>query len=245
MEKVSFAERTAYAIAAINMRTFAEFHGVQVAFAQGISSALPPVDTAFIRGSARRSMFLCPEFAPSSLYGVGQGGLTASAGGDGVNHTSMGNLLREGPLGFPLGLLTVAELDSFMTGGESKDVDLDLLKKITEVRGLPAEVVEPGTVLPPPTERGVVKMLFEVLQELTPAQRTLFLNFVWGTSILPTNAEKKGLKMSIHVLTSAEAVNRLPSAHTCFMIFELPNYPTKEILREKLMTALYCNEINF
>jgi hypothetical protein len=30
----------------------------------------------------------------------------------------------------------------------------------------------------------------------------------------------------------------LPSAHTCFNVFLLPNYATKEKLREKLIKAL-------
>lgn len=36
----------------------------------------------------------------------------------------------------------------------------------------------------------------------------------------------------------AYGTSRLPSAHTCFNQLDLPEYPSEEILREKLLTAI-------
>jgi hypothetical protein len=35
-----------------------------------------------------------------------------------------------------------------------------------------------------------------------------------------------------------EDLTRLPSAHTCFNRLDLPPYPTKELLRERLMLSV-------
>jgi hypothetical protein len=42
-------------------------------------------------------------------------------------------------------------------------------------------------------------------------------------------------KFSIHKAYSA---NKLPTAHTCFNQLDLPEYPSKDILIEKLMLAI-------
>uniref|UniRef100_A0A0A9ZD86 E3 ubiquitin-protein ligase HERC2 n=1 Tax=Lygus hesperus TaxID=30085 RepID=A0A0A9ZD86_LYGHE len=94
-------------------------------------------------------------------------------------------------------------------------------------------------------EINVVTMLFEVLEESTPIQRSLFLQFVWGTGILPADILQKNIRMTISVVDYPDSDMRLPTSHTCFMLLELPNYSTKEILREKLTMALHCDEINF
>ena len=39
-------------------------------------------------------------------------------------------------------------------------------------------------------------------------------------------------------ISQSTNVNALPIAHTCFGQLDLPNYPSKEILREKLTLAI-------
>ncbi|CAK0888916.1 unnamed protein product [Prorocentrum cordatum] len=80
----------------------------------------------------------------------------------------------------------------------------------------------------------------EELQDRTE-QRAWFLQFATGTSRVPVEGFK-GLvgmrgsqKFSIH---RAFGADRLPSAHTCFNQLDLPEYPSEEVLREKLVQAV-------
>ena len=42
-------------------------------------------------------------------------------------------------------------------------------------------------------------------------------------------------------LKRRDPVTRLPTASTCFNLLKLPNYPSKEVLREKLKQAIANN----
>jgi len=67
------------------------------------------------------------------------------------------------------------------------------------------------------------------------------LQFVTGTSRLPSEGFKglRGVngpqKFNIHKDFDS---SKLPRAHTCFNQLDLPNYPTKEVLIEKLTVAV-------
>ena len=71
--------------------------------------------------------------------------------------------------------------------------------------------------------------------------RTSFLQFVTGTSRVPSEGFKalqgyNGLqKFNIH---KDFHIDHLPRAHTCFNQLDLPAYPSKEILIEKLTFAI-------
>ncbi len=67
------------------------------------------------------------------------------------------------------------------------------------------------------------------------------IQFITGTSKIPAGgfANLKGMngmqRISIHKDPNS---NQLPKAHTCFNQLDLPNYQTKDILKQKLVTAI-------
>jgi hypothetical protein len=76
----------------------------------------------------------------------------------------------------------------------------------------------------------VIVWLFEVLEGFDISLRASFLQFVTGTSRLPSEGFKglRGVngpqKFNIHKDFDS---SKLPRAHTCFNQLDLPNYPTK------------------
>lgn len=66
--------------------------------------------------------------------------------------------------------------------------------------------------------------------------------FTWGRSKLPrgrwpTNAKGTQVRFKIVPRHNVDAT-ALPLAHTCFFLIELPMYPSKEIMRARLVTAI-------
>lgn len=109
------------------------------------------------------------------------------------------------------------------------DIDIMDLKKNTEYNGY--------------TEHSdVIKWFWEVLESYTGRERAEFLQFVTGTSKVPLEGFKNlpganGIqKFQIHRIQGGS--ERLPSAHTCFNQLDLPEYPSKEILQERLLKAI-------
>jgi len=86
-----------------------------------------------------------------------------------------------------------------------------------------------------------VQWFWKVLGEFSQEQRAWFLQFATGTSRVPVEGFQGLLGMrgpqrfSIH---RAYGADRLPSAHTCFNQLDLPEYPSEEVLRQKLLQAV-------
>lgn len=92
-------------------------------------------------------------------------------------------------------------------------------------------------------ESPVVKWLFEVLEEFENSERAEFIQFVTGSSKVPVEGFKglrgsRGLQKFQIVKFFTNDTNRLPQAHTCFKQLELPEYKSKEQLKERLLTAI-------
>jgi len=85
-------------------------------------------------------------------------------------------------------------------------------------------------------ESPVVKWLWEiVIGEMTPEQQKQFLQFATGSDRAPVN----GLSaLDFNVGRLGPASDRLPIASTCFNHLMIPEYETKDILRQKLMLAI-------
>ena len=83
--------------------------------------------------------------------------------------------------------------------------------------------------------------MFEVLEGFDNNLRASFLQFVTGTSRVPSDGFKalRGMNGS-HKFTIQKdfGIEKLPRAHTCFNQLDLPDYPSKEILIEKLTMAI-------
>jgi E3 ubiquitin-protein ligase HERC2 len=112
----------------------------------------------------------------------------------------------------------------------TQDVDVDILMEKTDYdidRNAP-----------------VVALFWEVMREMTPQERSLFLRFVWGRSRLPQGRNFKNFKLA-SCSVSGPVDNYLPVAHTCFFQLDLPAYTTKEICRDKIVYAVtHCQAID-
>lgn len=83
----------------------------------------------------------------------------------------------------------------------------------------------------------IVKWFWEIVHEdLTEEQRKLFLQFTTGSDRAPIN----GLaSLPFYIGRHGPDTDRLPTAHTCFNHMLIPEYSSKEKLREKLVSAIY------
>ena len=83
---------------------------------------------------------------------------------------------------------------------------------------------------------------WEVLTEMDEDDKQKYLKFVNGRAKLPTNpAIGRRHKISSY----GRGNDHLPQAHTCFFQIDLPRYPSKEIMRSKILTAIrICGEVD-
>eukprot|EP01017_Pseudomicrothorax_dubius_P009143 TRINITY_DN1305_c0_g1_i7.p1 TRINITY_DN1305_c0_g1~~TRINITY_DN1305_c0_g1_i7.p1 ORF type:complete len:298 (+),score=80.12 TRINITY_DN1305_c0_g1_i7:66-959(+) len=118
------------------------------------------------------------------------------------------------------------ELELMISG--LPDIDLQDLKDNTEYHNYSRDSAQ-------------VKWFWEVIETFDQQSKAAFLQFVTGTSKVPLEGFKalRGIggvqRFSIH---KAYDSNRLPTAHTCFNQLDLPEYPTKEVLMEKLVLSI-------
>ncbi len=130
-----------------------------------------------------------------------------------------------------LALFTWNELEVMVCG--LKQVDVNLLRQVTEY----SSGVGP--------EDPHVRFLWQVLEEWTDEERSMFVRFCWGRSRLPLRAEDFPQRFKIQAFGRTPADNYLPVAHTCFFSIELPRYSSLDICRRKLTLAISaCTEID-
>merc|ERR1712098_196519 len=81
----------------------------------------------------------------------------------------------------------------------------------------------------------IIKNLWETLHSFSEVEKRKFLEFTTGSDRVPI----RGLGDLNLVITKAggDTKCQLPTSHTCFNHLLLPAYPTKEILRERLLLA--------
>ena len=86
----------------------------------------------------------------------------------------------------------------------------------------------------------IVKWLWEIIQEeLTDQQKRQFLQFSTGCDRAPVS----GLStLPFYIGRHGPDTERLPTAHTCFNHLLIPEYPSKDKLRVKLLTAIQNSE---
>lgn len=83
-----------------------------------------------------------------------------------------------------------------------------------------------------------VQWFWEIFGELTIDQKKQFLRFSTGTDRVPIG----GLKdVQLEIQRTGDPT-KLPVSHTCFNILALPDYPSKEVMRQKIMIAIENNE---
>ena len=68
------------------------------------------------------------------------------------------------------------------------------------------------------------------------------MRFVWGRSKLPSTGDYRNFKLS---KLYGKIDESLPISHTCFFHLELPEYTTKENLKNKILYAItHCTAID-
>lgn len=84
-------------------------------------------------------------------------------------------------------------------------------------------------------EHRVVQWLWQVLAELRPEERKLFLKFISGSDRAPIG----GLaNLRVVIQRDGSDSNKLPTSHTCFNTLLLPSYRSKEKLEDRLKLAI-------
>lgn len=75
----------------------------------------------------------------------------------------------------------------------------------------------------------LMQWFWEVMEEFTNQERSLFLRFVWGRTRLPrTIADFRGRDFVIQVLDKYHPPDHfLPESYTCFFLLKMPRYSCK------------------
>ncbi|GAB2225364.1 hypothetical protein Droror1_Dr00006156 [Drosera rotundifolia] len=120
------------------------------------------------------------------------------------------------------------ELELLISG--LPDIDLDDMRTNTDYSGYsPASPV--------------IQWFWEVVQGFSKEDKARLLQFVTGTSKVPLEgfSALQGIsgsqKFQIHKAYGSP--DHLPSAHTCFNQLDLPEYPSKQHLEERLLLAIH------
>lgn len=113
-----------------------------------------------------------------------------------------------------LSLFSAAELQTMVCG--SPEIEMGLLKTVATYKGV--ESTSP-----------LVQWFWEVMEEFSNHERSLFLRFVWGRTRLPrTIADFRGRDFVLQVLDKYNPADHfLPESYTCFFLLKMPRYSCK------------------
>ncbi|KAM9384379.1 ubiquitin-protein ligase E3A [Pholidichthys leucotaenia] len=105
----------------------------------------------------------------------------------------------------------------------SRKLDFEALEKTTKYDGGYSK------------DSQIIKDFWEIIHSFGEEQKRLFLQFTTGTDRAPVG----GLgKLKMIVAKNGSDSDRLPTSHTCFNALLLPEYSSKEKLRERLLKAI-------
>uniref|UniRef100_A0A8I4A3I5 Ubiquitin-protein ligase E3A n=1 Tax=Callithrix jacchus TaxID=9483 RepID=A0A8I4A3I5_CALJA len=125
---------------------------------------------------------------------------------------------NESPLKY---LFRPEEIELLICG--SRNLDFQALEETTEYDG--------GYT----RDSVLIREFWEIVHSFTDEQKRLFLQFTTGTDRAPVGGLGK-LKMII--AKNGPDTERLPTSHTCFNVLLLPEYSSKEKLKERLLKAI-------
>ncbi|XP_029285582.1 ubiquitin-protein ligase E3A-like [Cottoperca gobio] len=125
---------------------------------------------------------------------------------------------NESPLKY---LFRPEEVELLICG--SRKLDFEALEKTTEYDGGYSK------------DSQIIKDFWETIHLFGEEQKRLFLQFTTGTDRAPVGGLGK-LKMII--AKNGSDTDRLPTSHTCFNALLLPEYSSKEKLKERLLKAI-------
>lgn len=86
-----------------------------------------------------------------------------------------------------------------------------------------------------------MQWFWEVMEEFTNQERSLFLRFVWGRTRLPrTIADFRGRDFVIQVLDKYHPPDHfLPESYTCFFLLKMPRYSCKVSSNTKILKSQF------
>lgn len=120
------------------------------------------------------------------------------------------------------------ELELLISG--LPEIDLDDMRANTEYSGYSAA-------------SPIIQWFWEVAQSFSKEDKARLLQFVTGTSKVPLEgfSALQGISGSqrFQIHKAYGSVDHLPSAHTCFNQLDLPEYPSKQHLEERLLLAIH------
>lgn len=98
----------------------------------------------------------------------------------------------------------------------SPEIPLGLLKSVATYKGVDAT-------------SPLAQWFWEVMEEFSNQERSLFLRFVWGRTRLPrTIADFRGRDFVLQVLDKYHPADHfLPESYTCFFLLKMPRYSCK------------------
>lgn len=134
-----------------------------------------------------------------------------------------------------LPFLGSSELELLVCGKEG--VDIDLLEANTEYD----DDVDP--------QSDYIKSFWRVLRSFDDEDRSRFLRFVWARERLPNSGGEFHQRFKIQAAVGDGPRDNpdkfLPKAHTCFFSLNLPVYTTDEVMKAKILYAIYnCVEMD-
>ncbi|KAM9006038.1 E3 ubiquitin-protein ligase HACE1 isoform 4-T4 [Sarcophilus harrisii] len=95
----------------------------------------------------------------------------------------------------------------------------------------------------------VVQWFWEVVESITQEERVLLLQFVTGSSRVPhggfANIMGGSGLQNFTIAAVPYTPNLLPTSSTCINMLKLPEYPSKEILKDRLLVALHCGSYGY
>ncbi|XP_064802067.1 E3 ubiquitin-protein ligase HACE1 isoform X5 [Oncorhynchus masou masou] len=98
-------------------------------------------------------------------------------------------------------------------------------------------------------EEPVIQWFWKVVESLTQEERVLLLQFVTGSSRVPHGGFAflmggSGLQ-KFTIASVPYTSNLLPTSSTCINMMKLPEYPSQEVLRDRLLVALHCGSYGY
>jgi ubiquitin-protein ligase E3 C len=117
-----------------------------------------------------------------------------------------------------------------LVGGDSSEIDVEDLRRHTVYSGVYA-IGDDGE------EHPTVKLFWEVMRDLDDQRRRDVLKYVTSTPRAPLLGFKQ-LCPPFSIRDGGRDQDRLPSASTCVNLLKLPQYTSKEVLKEKLLYAV-------
>lgn len=117
---------------------------------------------------------------------------------------------------------------------------------------MPSFLLSPSYSNCAPTDPFVVYFWTVLGTLLTPADRSLFIQFVWGRSRLPASANEfeRPFKLQRMAIPASRRPGKdepdrtaadkfLPVAHTCFFSLDLPPFSSLEVTHARLLYAIH------